>query len=275
MCPLEPYHLGESPSDETVIWKYFPRRWFDSLVNDEALFFRRVFDFLADDPNEGAIPKSDQERDRKSALYRFWRDPKATIDQLRTEVGIAESIDGWGMRHTTVINCWTMRSTESKMMWQAYAGVDRDTHGVAVKSTVGMLRKALSNQERLVHTSCVEYIDYENERFKYGTGNVMTPMFHKSKHGYSDEFELRLHHNYTGPGPYKAEELWDVYGTGRGTKIKVDLSQLMCEVVMFPNATDIDLENVRAMCASKGVFAGTTLFRHSHLHPMRFDYTRS
>jgi len=234
-----------------------------------------VFDFLADDPNEGTIPKKDQERERKLALYRFWRNPNATLKDLKTEVGIAESVDGWGMRHTTVINCWTMRSTESKLMWQAYAGVDRETHGVAVRSTVGMLRKSLREQEKLIHMSSVEYIDYENDHFKYGTGNVMTPMFHKSKHGYADEIELRLHHNYTGPGPFKAEELWDECGVGRGTKIQINLGQLLCEVVMSPNATDDDLNSVKALCAAKGVVAGATLFRHSHLHPMRFDYSRS
>ena len=261
--PLTPYHIGPHPSDDTIIWKYFKRPYFESLINDSALFFRRVIDFVTDDPNEGTIPQRDQQRDRLLALSR----PHPTISSLVSAVTVANGIDGWGMRHATVINCWTMRPTESRMMWIAYAGIgDGTSRGIAIRSTVGMLKKALEGQPEEVNMSSVRYIDYENDVFEDGTGNAMTPILHKSVHGYSDEQEFRLIHRHSMTEPFQKEKLWDEYPGCRATKIKVNLSNLLCEVVMSPNATDDDLNTAQALCASKGVSNATTLFRHSHMH---------
>lgn len=263
MCPFEPHPVSIDVPDQTIVWKYFERQYFNSLINDHALFFRRVIDFADSDPREGTIPEMDKAFDRKRALMR-----SSSIEQLKMEVEIAESIDGWGMREGTVINSWKIAETEMDHMWRLYARIGEGATGVAVRSTVGMLKSSFQGQERIIHGSRIRYIDYDRDRFfqagvyEHGTENVMTPVIHKNVHGYPDENEYRLLHSHTHGGNPK--EWWEPFGACRGCKVSVDLSALIAEVVVSPNTSDEARVEVEALSRSQYVFAPV---RHSKLVP--------
>ncbi|MBP7450156.1 MAG: hypothetical protein KA817_08960 [Flavobacteriales bacterium] len=257
-----PVTIAADPS--TIVWKYFKRQFFDDLIANEALFFRRVIDFaLTDDPFEGTITCVDKHRDKWRALA----SPNLDISSLKMRVEMAESIDGFGMRAGTVINSWTMHEKELEHMWRIYADAHRDQHGVAIWSTVGQITKALSQANENVYASRIRYIDYENEPFykkgeyEHGTWNVMVPLIHKHAHGYLDEREFRLLHQYAGGG--NPEEWWTDYGSCRGHKIRVDLAELISGIVVSPWTTTQQKDEIRSLCVQKGVFAPVNFSKRS------------
>lgn len=266
MCPIVEHPVTIPVDPDTKVWKYFKKKYFDNLIQDEALFFRRVIDFaLSDDPFEGTIPCADQKRDRNLAL----RNPNLDIAALKVRVEMAESIDGFGMRAGTVINSWTMNETEVEHMWRIYSDARRDQHGVAIWSTVGQITKALAGTREQIYSSRIRYIDYRNETFykpnvyEHSTENLLVPLVHKHSHGYVDEREYRLLHQYAGGG--NPNEWWTEFGNCRGHKIRVDLSKLISGVVLSPFATTAQKDEVRALCVQKGVFAPVSFSQRSML----------
>jgi len=263
MCPVADHPIIIPAAPDTVIWKYFQEKYFRSLFADEALFFRRVIDFARSDPFEGTKPERDKMNDRRHALR-----SSNSIEELKVRADSAESVDVYGMRQRVVVNCWKMAATESNHMWHLYSKVSDGSIGVAVKSTVHAMHNALANQPSLIHGSKVRYIDYEQDTFKkqgeyeHGTANVMVPMIHKNIHGFPDENEYRLIHQYTGGG--MPDEWWDEYDGCRGCMIKVDLPELITEVVLSPNSSEVDRLQIEELCRSKFVFAPV---RHSKQVP--------
>ena len=266
MCPIVEHPVTIAVDPQTKIWKYFKRNHFDSLIEDESLFCRRLLDFaLSDDPFEGTIPCEDQKRDRRIALG----NPNLDVAALKIRVEMAESIDGFGMRARTVINSWTINDTEVEHMWRIYADARRDQHGVAVWSTVGQLYKALADAPEQIYASSVRYIDYRTDTFyrrgayEHGTENVMVPMIHKHSHGFVDEREFRLLHQHIGGG--QPDSWWTQYGNCRGHKIRVDLSELISGIVLSPFATTEQKDDVRSLCVAKGIFAPVMFSQRSTL----------
>lgn len=264
MCPIVEHPITIPVDPSTKVWKYFKRKYFDELIRDEALFFRRLLDFaLSDDPFEGTIPCVDQRSDRMRALA----DPNLDVSALKLRVEIAESVDGFGVRAGTVINSWTMHETEVEHMWRIYADARRDQHGVAIWSTVGQLGKALRFAQEDIYATRVRYIDYRTESFykpgeyEYGTGNTLVPLIHKHSHGYVDEREFRLLHCWRGAGDPNA--WWTQYDNCKGHKISVDLNEMICGIVMSPFATSLQRDDVRNLCVQKGVFAPVLLSQRS------------
>ncbi len=267
MCAMYEHGVTLDAPPETIIWKYFERKYFDSLINEEALFFRRVLDFaVADDPFEGTLPCKDRKRDRLAAL----RSPHLDIASFRQRVEMAENADAFAMRAATVINSWTINDYEVDHMWRIYARADRDIHGVAIRSTVGKLHEALENADEQVCGTRVRYIDYRQETFfkageyEHGTENALVPLIHKHIQGYRDEREYRLLHQHSG-GSFKPEELWTKYGLCRGHKIQVLLPVMVCEVVMSPFATSEQKDEVESLCRGKVIWAPVRYSNRSQL----------
>ncbi len=75
---------------------------------------------------------------------------------------IFESIDfnNEDFKKRLLVSCWFEGEEESDAMWKLYSGSYK--YGIAIKSTVGMLQKALDEQfdnERKVDIARVKYVD--------------------------------------------------------------------------------------------------------------------
>lgn len=141
------------PSDETVIWRFMDLAKFVSLLKDKALFMTRADKF--EDQFEGAVCAEENADRYNEALMGYYAEmlegkavPKELLDNERNANRL--------LRMNSYINCWYEGEHESMAMWRLYAS-GKEAKGVAVKTTVGQLKKAIGHY---VEIGRIEYIDY-------------------------------------------------------------------------------------------------------------------
>ena len=80
-------------------------------------------------------------------------------------------------------------------MWKIYVG---DQNGVAIKSTIGRLKRSIDPERRVLIADLVSYIDHENGDYQpHPTAHGFERFFSKS-HFYSYEKEFRIIYQYPG-----------------------------------------------------------------------------
>lgn len=146
----------EIPKDDSVIWRFLDLAKFISLVKDSALFMTRADKF--EDQFEGAVCllKDSDKYDR--ALTDYYSDilgGKPVSEKLIEDEHTAIQL----IRKNSFLNCWFEGIYESIAMWKLYAS-GKVSQGVAIRSTVGRLRKSIGRQ---VEIGRIEYIDYSKE----------------------------------------------------------------------------------------------------------------
>lgn len=161
-----------TPADETQLWRYMSIEKYLFLVAKSQLYFCRADKFR--DPWEGVLPKlvSDE------------------IKQVEFGDTVLQSISA--LQKTMFVNCWHAANHESAAMWDAYG----HTNGaIAIMSTVGRLKHAISKASEGIHLGSVQYEDYENGN--YNRGNTLKAYFTKRK-SFSHEQEVRALFWWTG-----------------------------------------------------------------------------
>ncbi len=141
------------PGDEAVIWRFMDFSKFVSLLKDKALFMTRADKF--EDKFEGAVALMKDAEKYDEALEEYYSD--ITNGQVQTR----QLVKDWHfacelLRKNSFINCWCESNYESLAMWKLYAS-GHGFCGVAIKTTVGSLRKAIGHQ---VEIGRIDYVDY-------------------------------------------------------------------------------------------------------------------
>lgn len=135
------------------------------------------------------------------------------------------------------INSWYISEYESDAMWRIYS---ENSEGIAVKSTLGRLKRAFQNAPEEIFIGKVKYIDYnqwrppaipEKEKDLFS----IEPFFLK-RLGFQYENELRA---------IIKRDL--VNKNENGVNIKVDLRELIDSVYLFPDSKDWFLRLVRTL----------------------------
>lgn len=135
---------SDQQSHNTIIWQYRNFADFVAILQHKALWFSRI-DSLKD-PFEA--------RYDYPFLFSF-----------------ARSLEDY--ERTGCVNCWTMDSDESELMWHAYA----PHYGVAIRSTIGKLQRSI-----------IDYADdvqYGSVRYDFKPGKEIPrerPPFRKKRH---------------------------------------------------------------------------------------------
>ena len=210
--------LLEPPPEGAVLWRYMDFTKFVSLLETSALFFCRP-DQLGD-PFEGSISS-------------------ATPPLLAGEPQVGSPIKQgnldfrWFTRLARV-SCWHMGESESEAMWRLYT---RERDGVAIKTIFGRFKEALVGEEG-VSVSRVWYRDYRTDRIPFG--NALLPLFHK-RLTFQHEQEVRA--VYLGVPSDDAT----------GGYFKVDLLELVEEIVVAPFAEDWFVDLVRSLAERHGI----------------------
>jgi hypothetical protein len=175
----ERHPVFRTPPDSNVIWRYQTLAKLLSIAETGRLFFCRASKFK--DPFEGAVPKALDDNMRAYARTMS----SDAYDHYRNERIRARGI--------VAISCWHRSEHESEAMWSLY-GLSGE--GVAIKSTVGRLAKALP-QKTLpkgttdihgINIGHVGYIDYATAHFP--PDNTMYPYVHK-RMAFEHEREVR------------------------------------------------------------------------------------
>lgn len=183
---------------------------FQHLVQNSALYFRRADLLMQMDRMEGALTTRMQEFfDQTLFTSKFVKNLK---NQGVTTFGIKTSIQGRPtlqirdelrqrarahyqyLLQRTYINCWHINPQENTLMWGQYIPSRR---GVAVRSTIGRLRDALTNSAAEVYGVPVGYVDHSAEPLKIemlpgGMSQIVFDMLAKKRQPFSGEQEFRL-----------------------------------------------------------------------------------
>ena len=163
-----------TPPDRTVLWRYLDLARFMDILERRVLWFPRADQF--EDPLEGTY--TDAEMDHVRSLA-----------SLKTPDGIKGVADSFAetttlMRSTNFICSWRAGTDESMAMWDLYR---RGSGVIAIRSTVGDLKNAISHFERPVYIGEVKYVDWNEAPWD----NNMLAMCVRKVLAYKHESEVR------------------------------------------------------------------------------------
>lgn len=215
---FHPSFIDKPPTDAKV-WRYMDLARYLSLLQTEALHFARA----------------DQMSDR-------WEGSYSEVNQLLRpqmygplfeEISTAMIGQRWRMLQTTHMNCWHLAEIESAAMWEIY---QREGRGVAVRSTWGDLTSSIT-AERAVFGAKVKYVDYKTT---FIPEDITFEAFMHKRESFSHEKEVRLIMitGLTMPHPTEENSAISLGPEAPVLPVSVDLTRLMQEVFVAPNAPD-------------------------------------
>lgn len=224
------------PKDDTVIWRFMDLAKFVSLLKDSALFMTRADKF--EDQFEGAVCTEDDSEKYDEALTEYYSDlmeGKTVPEQLIKNEHEANQL----LRKNSFLNCWYEGEHESMAMWRLYAS-GKEAKGVAIKTTVGQLKKAIG---QMVEIGRIDYIDYTKTWL-----NANEAIWRKRlSFEYEHEVRIRI------TPPKGLSETPEEYMT-----LSVDLAELIESIYVSPMAepwfTDVVADLMKKYGIEKEVF---------------------
>lgn len=215
------------------------------MLANEELYFRRMDKFKNDDPQEG-LPSDDLVR-QMHGLRRYDIQDELTLNNIQAE-----------NRQFSVghyIQCWNLYEGESLKMWSRYA-----RSGVAVASRYERLRAALDAQIDPFHLGLVHYGVRTRQR-----DNILENAFHKD-YAFENECEVRAllwapdmfagNNRHIDHNGFPHREPLDKYPLPKWVpdfkRRRVNLNDLILEVIASPWLTDGEWEDVTVWAKNKG-----------------------
>jgi hypothetical protein len=146
--PYQRHAFIDTPPDETVLWRYLSFAKFMDLIEHKKLWFSRVDKF--EDPLEGTYTDAE--------LFEFARpglsgSPPPDPDPISVLNDLAPIVH--------FVSCWRAGDHESMAMWDLY-GKGEGT--VAIRSTVGKLKKALESESDFIFVGDAKYVPWNAEK---------------------------------------------------------------------------------------------------------------
>lgn len=204
-----------TPKDETIAWRYINFEKLTDLLVNKELYLCRSDKF--EDPFEGFLKLKDSHLD---------------------ELDLFEQT-----KKFYFINCWHLNDFQSDAMWRIFLG---SKNGVAIKTSIVNIKKAIENSEDEVYISKVFYRDFENMSFfdiafeeqnvfPNSHGGSINQFIYKRK-SFEHENELRLIY-IDLPIPHVSKTTLELKKPIlEFKKINVDLKYLIQEIIISPFA---------------------------------------
>ena len=223
------------PTSNYLIAKYMDLTKFSSLLSMKSLFFCRL-DKL-EDHFEGTTSKPNFERRKRLYQTLHLRSPKIKkLSESEVNQNVKEHYEAdEKLKALNCVCCWNKYESESAALWKIYSDFHK---GIMIKSDINSLISAFENTEEELSLSEINYIDFNKDYMP--DGNTMYPIIHKHK-AYTFEEELRL--IYTVKFEHGLTYDWSKEKIEHGKYIKLDLNELIKEIVVSPYAANwyIDL----------------------------------
>ena len=203
-----------APHGRKVVWRYMGLDKFLDLAVSQRLYF--VNASRLSDQYEVTLPPFTL-RERENSLRKRGLDGAELAEQMTAFEQAHRPL-----RQRAMVNCWSLGRHESYALWKIY--LDGARAGVAVRSTVSALRKALEQgddpEPEDVYFAEVEYGDYlPDEEINPYT------LVSRKRNFYAYEKELRL---FMLREPASASE--------QGRFVQVDLDAMIDRVYLSPFA---------------------------------------
>ncbi|MFW5949844.1 MAG: hypothetical protein ACOCR6_00625 [archaeon] len=218
------------PSDSMVIRRYKSRQFFQTLVEDGELYFgaaRKYHEEDFDDTEGQATDATREAEEDGTPLSTFA--PAEYLEELRRN-----SIGRF------FLNCWKLGTDENQQHWDEFGEI-------AIETTVGRLRKAISYDHQL-YMGMVRYVD----------DLVEIPSFPEAAYfykllEYASENEFRVvvdRDPQLVHQPSKETPDWEYDDS---LNIPVDVDQLITRVIVRPSADENLIQFVRDTLAENGL----------------------
>jgi hypothetical protein len=190
---------------------------FAALLLNRAIFFSRLD--RAEDPWDGVFPRRSCDPDEVAAYFSQLEVPQEFFREI-AQAAAGHATDPDSGRVSYCVNCWHINRFESDAMWKTYSLVGQ---GIAIRSTVGRLKRSFASAARPVFIGRVSYYDYG--RILINPFQVFPVVLCKRK-SFQHERELRciLYDSALG---FKSEF---------GEHVPVDLKALVNKVVLSPRS---------------------------------------
>lgn len=233
------------PQKNYQVVKYMDLTKFVSLLQRKSLFFCRL-DKL-EDHFEGTTSKSNWKR-----RYDFFatqhllslKIKKLSSDEILKSV--EEYFEGdRKMKSLKTICCWNISDTESAALWKIYSDFNQ---GIMITSKVTSLIESFKETKEDIDLSEVKYINHKYDEMP--DGNTMFPVIHKHK-AYSYEKELRLIHTVDFGNGLIYD--WSKEEIEQGKYLKVDLNNLIDEIILSPYSPDWYIKMIENLCKTYGL----------------------
>ena len=179
--------------DSEQIWRVMTFDKFMSILEYQTLFFARA-DRLGDDLYEGHFPKSRIRGNITDISSRTSPEGEVYLDISKSKN--QELDEGSDKLHRDLAqmqgrclfaNCWYRSKYESASLWKTYS----QGNGIAIRSTIGKLKKSFESSEYQIYISEIKYIDYNSETLPSDAiGWSFSPFIYK-RIEYESEKEIR------------------------------------------------------------------------------------
>jgi len=201
-------------SDDVTIFRYMDFSKFMDLLENKSIYFCSSEYF--EDNYEGKMPEG---------FYKNWpEDITNGHKEISTEF---EKV------YKTYISCWNEAKGESYALWKIYTNPNT---GVAIKSTVGDLKKALNNDRIKIYK--VRYID----SFSSIDEDYEPPFyFRETEREPNISINKRIKEVYKFKSYKYEDEIRAVYvdiSKSRGKTFEIDINKLINEIYISPFAPD-------------------------------------
>ncbi len=214
--PYQPHRDVPTPDNDTPIWRYMNFVKFISLLEGGTLHFSRS-DLLGD-PFEGSLLQNTSLRivnvDHTGETGRHL----ARLSEVNSEMRSQMAASHQELRSSMYISCWYARRQDSAAMWSIYAN---GSDGIAIKSTVGRLKTALTTSPEIITIGMVQYVDFDVASDTLGNALLQ---FLRKRESFDHEHEIRA----------IVMKGWESHPPG--LNLQVDLSALIEEIVIAPQA---------------------------------------
>jgi streptogramin lyase len=222
---FSPHPSFETPDDNLTLWRYIDLAKLISMLRHRSIFFARLDSQT--DRFEGSLLSRTLDDDTETLLplaIRGRPELRPHFDVMRSSLS--------NFRPRALMSCWHASDHESAAMWDLYAETN---HGIAVRTTVGRLRRSIDSAEppsassgtlqygddRMAYfMGVVRYLDYEHDLLLPSTGLDYLTCKRRS---YDYEHEVRL------------VVLSDTPVAG-GQQIACSLNELVESIYVAPNA---------------------------------------
>nr|DAQ80297.1 MAG TPA: hypothetical protein [Caudoviricetes sp.] len=197
------YHID----DKAEIIRYMDFSKFMNILIKKEVFFCNAEKF--EDKYEGEVP---------NGFYNLWSDKKKQFYKERDEI----------LNRVAYINCWNnFEGGENYAMWKLYTHPDT---GVAIKTTVGHLRKALNDSRVEIYK--VKYLD----SFDDGHKTLELPFYdHTEDFVWEHVKEACKYRAYEYENEIRAL-YYDENDDKIGKNIKISVDTLIDEIYISPYA---------------------------------------
>jgi len=211
---------------------------FVSLLESKSLFFSRADKLAEADPYEGLYSSANIAWEKQDYAVvpqslkapGSWLEDKKPFADAQKAMGLVREFAKLN-RDRVFANCWHIDEHESAATWKVYISGRK---GVAIKSTVGRLKAALSvYHDYSVHIGSIQYVDYQ--RFPIPQGNLLSVFLFKRK-SFQYESELRALIWTPENGKDSLPPADSKYRDACGILVPVDLNELLDAIFVSPKA---------------------------------------